>query len=137
MTVVWTGGGSVVKLEFSRASGRLIQKCSARAQSCGSGGIAVVCSVTAAQTMPRMGVTCIRVQNEQGKDVETVWNTDVRRGGMTGYECRRHTVCEEICLPPGVYTAVVTFYVKNGFGSDSVTCRTNTVAVTEPEEYGD
>lgn len=137
MTVVWTGGGSVVKLEFSRASGRLIQKCSARAQSCGSGGIAVVCSVTAAQTMPRLGVTCIRVQNDQGADVETVWNTDSRRGGMMGFRCSRHSVTEEICLPPGVYTAVVTFFARDSGGSDSVTCRTNAVTVTAPKEYSD
>ena len=112
----------------TESGGRLIHSCSVRAEPC-PGGLRLECSVSADQTMGRMGVTCIRVQNRFGADVETIWNTDALRGGMTGHQCARHIVSEMICLPPGAYTAVVTFYAKNSLGLDAVTCRTAPVIV--------
>ena len=122
-------GWSVIQVEFGRQSGRLFQSYSACAEACEAGGLRVVCSVSAVQTMLRLGLTCIRIQDAFGADVETVWNTDTRRDGMTGCSCSRHTVEESVCLPPGVYTAVVTFYAKNALGSDSVSCRTKPVRI--------
>lgn len=120
-------------MEFGRQSGRLFQSYSACAEACEAGGLRVVCSVSAVQTMLRLGLTCIRIQDAFGADVETVWNTDTRRGGMTGYNCSRHTVAEVILLPPGTYTAVVTFYARNGSGSDTVTVRTEPVKLEATE----
>lgn len=118
----------MIRIEFSRQTGPLIRSCSAHAEVC-ERGIRVECSVAAVKTMLRLGATCIRVQDSWGADVEIVWNTDARRGGMTGHNCVRHTFSEELRLPPGTYTAVVTFYAKNGLGSDSVTVRTDAVTV--------
>ena len=117
-----------MRIEFGRQTVQLIRSYSVCAEAC-EGGIRVVCSLSAAQTMLRLGVTCIRVQSKYGEDVETVWNTDTRRGGMTGCGCARHTVSETLRLPPGIYTAVVTLYAKSGLGSDSVTCRTEPVTI--------
>ena len=119
----------MVHLDYGRATGRMIVHCSARAEAVGNGAMRIVCSVAAAQPMHRMGVTCIRIQDVYGTDVETLWNTDARRGGMTGHDCRRHTASETICLPSGVYMAVVTFYARNSSGSDSVTCCTDPVTI--------
>ena len=111
------------------SDGRMIRKYSADAQTVVPGELRVVCSMSAVQPMQRLGVSCNRIQDAYGADVETLWNTDTRRDGMTGCSCSRHTVEESVCLPPGVYTAVVTFYAKNALGSDSVSCRTKPVRI--------
>ena len=119
----------MIRVEYGSRPGRLIQTCSARAEAGEAGCMRVVCSVSAARTMLRLGATCIRIRDAYGADVETIWNTDARRGGMTGHNRNRHTLCEEISLPPGEYTALVTFYARSGLGSDTVTCSTNPVTI--------
>lgn len=115
--------------EYGGHPGQTIRTWSAIAQPAERGCMRVVCTVSAAQEMTRLGVSCIRIRNRYGADVETIWNTDACRGGMTGHNCARHTVSELIRLPAGEYAAVVTFYAKSGQGSDSVTCRTEPVKI--------
>lgn len=119
----------MIRFEYGRLSGRFIQSYSARAIAFPGGILRIECRLTASRTMLRLGVTCIRVQDAHGADFETVWNTDVLRGGMTGYGSDRHSLTEEVAVPPGTYTALVTFYARNGLGSDTVTCRTDPVTV--------
>lgn len=119
----------MIRLEYGGGQqGNLIRAYSAEAEAC-EDGVRIVCSLAAAQRLQRMGVSCIRLQDASGATVETVWNTDARRGGMTARNCSRCTVRELVRVPPGVYTALVTFYVKGSLGSDSVTCRTVPVTV--------
>ena len=118
----------MIRLEYGGRQDSLIREYAARAEAC-EDGVRVVCSLTASQRMQRMGVTCIRVQDASGADVETVWNTDARRGGMTARSCGRCRVSELIRVPPGTYTALVTFYVRSSLSSDSVNCRTEPVTV--------
>ena len=110
-------------------SGRYIQSCSAESFDCGNGLMKVKCRITAARRMPRLGVTCIRIRDQHGADVATIWNTDTFRDSMTGYDRDKHVTSEGVVLPPGTYTAIVTFYAKNGVGSDSRTYRTEPVTI--------
>ena len=124
---MWTEGVA------SDRTGRLIQTCRATLCFTESGQLVVRCRITATRRMQRLGVTCVRIQNCFGADAAIVWNTDPLREGMTGYNCSAHEIVEPINLPPGTYTAAVTFYAKTVADSDARTCRTAPLMIPETQ----